>query len=215
MVYIVKKMEKGVQPYQFDGEFDPKKPFMPYEALNEAEIADYEWFDKYPVSFPAFARVGWNEDGLFVLMYAKEETICKEVYQWGSLQCMDSCMEFFVCPFPESDDRYLNIEINPIPTAHVGLGNGRYERAVYDGPVEGMDITVSRHEGKYWAISYRIPAKLLKEIFGKELAGGQKMRANFFKCSGTIHPHFGTWNHVTTEKPDFHTPDCFGELILE
>ena len=38
MVYIVKKMEKGVQPYQFDGEFDPKKPFMPYEALNEAEI---------------------------------------------------------------------------------------------------------------------------------------------------------------------------------
>lgn len=215
MTYIVKKAGDISAPFRFDGEFDPSKAFPPYDRLNEAEIADYAWEDRYPDRYPAFARVGWNEDGLYVLMYALENPIRTAVTEWGSAQCTDSCMEFFVCPFPEKDDRYLNIEVNPLPTAHIGLGSGRHERHVYTGPIEGMDIVSSTHNGKYWAVSYRIPASLIQKVYGMKLESGLKMRANFFKCSEAIHPHFGTWNHVGTKRPDFHTPDYFGELVLE
>ena len=41
------------------------------------------------------------------------------------------------------------------------------------------------------------------------------VRANFYKCGDkTAHPHFLSWNPVVSSKPDFHRPECFGELIL-
>ena len=42
-----------------------------------------------------------------------------------------------------------------------------------------------------------------------------RIRANFYKCGDkTAHPHFLSWSPVSTEKPDFHRPEFFGELYL-
>ena len=42
------------------------------------------------------------------------------------------------------------------------------------------------------------------------------MKGNFYKCGDdTKYPHFGCWNEVVWEEPDFHRPECFGDLILE
>jgi len=213
-MYQIRMLENGALPYAFNGEFHPEDMSAPYSALNEAAISDYPWKAQYPDSFPAFARVGWNEDGLFVLMYANENPIRKLELEWGTTQCCDSCMEFFVCPFPDTDERYLNIEVNPAGVAHVGLGTGRHERRVWHAPVPGMDIAVSRHEGGFWAVSYRIPASLLTELYGRKLEKGLVMKGNFYKCSEKIHPHFGSWNHVETAKPDFHRPEFFAEITL-
>lgn len=41
------------------------------------------------------------------------------------------------------------------------------------------------------------------------------MRGNFFKCAEkSEHPHYGCWAPVDLPRPDFHSPDYFGELIL-
>ena len=41
------------------------------------------------------------------------------------------------------------------------------------------------------------------------------LRANFYKCGDkTAHPHYLSWSPIHTEKPDFHRPEFFGELIL-
>lgn len=215
MQYIVKRLPDDVAPIAFDGEFTLATMPEAFKNLNEAAISDYPWLEKYPVSFPAFARVGWNESGLIVLMYANENPILKNITEISTRQCTDSCLEFFVKPFPETDDRYMNIEINAGGVPYVGLGAGRGMGTKFKGLVEGMDVSASVHKGGFWAISYRVPAKFVKTIYGSDLASGHKMQANFYKCSENIHPHFGTWNHVEAPKPDFHRPECFGDLILE
>ena len=215
MEYIVKRLPDDVAPIVFDGEFTPETMPEAFKNLNEAAISDYPWLEKYPVSFPAFARVGWNESGLIVLMYANENPILKNITEISTRQCTDSCLEFFVKPFPETDDSYMNIEINAGGVPYVGLGAGRGMGTKFKGLVEGMNVSASVHKGGFWAISYRIPAKFVKTIYGLDLVSGHKMQANFYKCSENIHPHFGTWNHVEAPKPDFHRPECFGDLILE
>lgn len=215
MEYIVKRLPDDVTPIQFNGEFTPETMPEAFKALNEAAISDYPWLEKYPDSFPAFARVGYNESGLIVLMYAKENPILKNITVISTRQCTDSCLEFFVKPFPENDDRYMNIEISASGVPYVGLGPGRGMGTKFKGLVNGMDVSASEHKGGWWAVSYRIPACFMKMIYGETLAAGSKMKANFYKCSENIHPHFGTWNHVESPKPDFHRPECFGDLTLE
>ena len=58
-------------------------------------------------------------------------------------QCTDSCLEFFVKPFPEKDDRYMNIEISASGVPYVGLGPGRGMGTKFKGLVEGMDVSAS------------------------------------------------------------------------
>ena len=215
MEYIVKRLSDDVTPIVFDGEFTPEIMPEAFKNLEEAKIADYPWLDRYPDSFPAFARVGWNESGLIVLMYADENPILKNITEISTRQCTDSCLEFFVKPFPEKDDRYMNIEISASGVPYVGLGPGRGMGTRFKGLVDGMDVSASEHKGKYWAISYRIPNSFIKTIYGDDIHSGIKMKANFYKCSENIHPHFGTWNHVEAPKPDFHRPECFGDLITE
>jgi len=214
MKYEICRLPVGTEPIAFAGEFDPAALPAPFDALNEIEIADYPWLNAYPDRFPTFARAGWNEDGITVLMYAEEAPVLSRETGFGGAPCRDSCMEFFFIPFPEADARYLNIEINPFGAPHVGIGEGRYDRRVYKTAIDGMTIRTSK-PGKYWAISYRIPMSLIEAEYGRTLAAGQTMRGNFYKCSEDIHPHFGTWNPVVAPQPDFHRPECFGEIVLK
>ena len=96
--------------------------------------------------------------------------------------------------------------------AHIGIGDGRHGRRVLQKMPEGMRIAHSRHEGAWWAVSYILPWSLLRECCGEPEA---QMRANFYTCDETIHPHFGTWNSVHAAQPDFHRPECFGWLQVE
>ena len=41
-------------------------------------------------------------------------------------------------------------------------------------------------------------------------------KANFYKCGDeTLHPHFGCWNPVVAEEPNFHLPEFFGTLLCK
>ena len=80
---------------------------------------------------------------------------------------------------------------------------------------QGMTVTASKHEGGWWAIAYTVPASLLERLYGRSLTGGETMRGNFYKCDESIHPHFGSWSPIDCPKPDFHRPECFGEMKLE
>ena len=63
--------------------------------------------------------------------------------------------------------------------------------------------------------SFTLPGSFLQEIYGKQLSSGGIVKGNFYKCDETIHPHFGTWNRVIAPQPDFHRPECFGEMQVE
>ena len=55
----------------------------------------------------------------------------------------------------------------------------------------------------------------MKSCYGSGLKPGVKLRGNFYNCDESIHPHFGTWNPVVAAQPDFHRPECFGDMQVE
>ena len=209
--YIIRRLAAPL-PSLAGRSFDPDA-CAALRALDPASIACYPW-DESGYRPEARAFVGWDEGGLQALLCAWEATIQARETRVGGPVCVDSCLEFFFAPFPESDARYLNIEVNPAGTAHIGLGEGRAPRRVWTEVPEGFDVSVSRHAGGWWAVRYTIPAAFLREIYGGVPAPGAAMRGNFYKCDESLHPHFGAWNPVTTPQPDFHRPECFGVLRL-
>ncbi len=67
-----------------------------------------------------------------------------------------------------------------------------------------------------WEIAYTVPADWMELWFGVRPHSGLEMRGNFYKCGdNTRFEHYGMWNPVKSDHPDFHRPESFGKLILE
>lgn len=192
--------------------FDPGcEPFCALHGYQSIE--SYVW-DESGYRPEARAYAAWDENGLHALLCAKEETIHAETEGFGGDVYKDSCLEWFVQPFAD-DPHYINVEVNAAGAAYVGFGTGRADGKCLPAMPEGMTVTASKHEGGWWAIAYTIPASLLERLYGRSLTGGETMRGNFYKCDESIHPHFGSWSPIDCPKPDFHRPECFGEMKLE
>lgn len=211
MAYTVKKLPLGSRAYDFSKGFDPNTA---WPELETACIDKFPWFNDYPQKFESFAKVGWNEEGLSVLMYSYEAPLRAAACGWNGRPCEDSCLEFFFIPFPETDNRYFNFEVNPVGAVCAQIGAGRPNRQRFTEPLDGMTVHTSIFEG-LWAVSYNIPMELIKEHCGKVLEPGSLMRGNFYKCAERLHEHYGVWNNVVAAKPDFHRPECFGEIVIE
>ena len=65
-----------------------------------------------------------------------------------------------------------------------------------------------------WDLYYELPFSLIR-LFFPDFAPEGRLRANFYKCGDlTKQEHYLSWNRVECEKPDFHRPEYFGELIF-
>lgn len=191
--------------------FDPdQEPFCAAHGFQS--IDSYVW-DETGYRPEARAYAAWDETGLHALLCAKEERIQTLATHFGDAVCRDSCLEWFVQPF-QDEPHYINVEVNAAGTAYVGWRTCRTDGGCLPAMPENMTVTASKHEGGWWAVAYTIPMSLIEKLYGRRLTGGV-MRGNFYKCDESIHPHFGTWNPVVNPTPDFHRPECFGELALE
>lgn len=213
-VYVIRHMSEQLDAYPLSGEFCPDCLPEEYKMLEEAKLDSFPW-DVNGYKPDCRARVGWNKKGLHVLMYANEPSIRAEMEGVGSIVCTDSCLEFFMSPV-EGNEAYFNCEVNPRPTVHLGLGASRQGRTVLHELPEGMNPTASVHQGGWWAVSYTIPAALLKEYFGAELKSGQKLRGNFYKCADRYeYPHYGMFKPYDLPAADYHRPEMFAEFDVE
>ena len=148
---------------------------------------------------------------LYVRLCAVEKEIRAEYTAPLSPVCRDSCLEFFF--MPEGEDRYFNFEINPNGCLYIGFGHGRADStALYrNGMRELFDIRAER-TADGWAVSYRIPLSFLR-LFWPDFTFTGTLRANVYKCGDeTAQAHYLSWNPVTSETPDFHRPEDFGEM---
>lgn len=160
-------------------------------------------------------RICYNESAIYVRQQAKEQTVRAECRGALDSVCQDSCMEFFF--MPEGDNRYLNFEWNRNGCLCLGIGHGRDDRIrlIVPDPVKRFAFHGERTtEG--WCLTYRIPADFLSVFYPSlELKTGRCLRANCYKCGDlTEHPHYLSWNPVSSEKPDFHRPEDFGKMVL-
>ena len=161
----------------------------------------------------AGGRIGHDGQNLLVVLRAKEEDIRAEHRTPPAPVHEDSCLEFFFRPAEE--DRYLNFEINPNGCMHIGFGRERAGRELILPP-DARNLfgirTGRTPEG--WEAAYRIPADFLRTFYPGFTCTGT-LRANVYKCGDrTAHPHYLAWNPVNTAAPDFHRPECFGEMVF-
>ncbi len=173
----------------------------------------------------AEARVFFSDDGFHVRLRADESIIVAKGMNRNDFVHKDSCIEFFFNPDSDHDVRYINFEFNPIGTAYLSIGKDRFGRVFLDeqqGRMLDVRSTVSkdtlvRFSGPFWQIGFFIPFSLIEYYYGKvDYFPGKRMKGNFYKCGDdTAFPHFGCWNPIVWDKPDFHRPEFFGDLIIQ
>jgi len=129
----------------------------------------------------------------------------------------DSCVEWFVNFQPEKCDRYFNFEVNANGIMNVAFRKDRYDKILLSmEDIASLGIQTKIHE-TYWEVYYTVPFTLIqKYIPGYCYEEGSVILSNFYKCGAeTEFPHHGIWNPMPLEKPDFHRPEYFAEIVLD
>ncbi len=165
----------------------------------------------------AFAQICYDDQALYLHLYAHETEIRAEETGLLGMPCTDSCLEFFFSPM-ENDKRYFNLEFNPNKCIYLGFGSGIDDlvRLVIS---EEEQAQIFQPAVNYlpdgWEITYQIPYSFIQRFFPDFVAApGKTIRANFYKCAEKVSArHFMAWNPVTPKKrSSFHAPDEFGML---
>lgn len=133
----------------------------------------------------------------------------------------DSCVEFYVST-DESKKSYWAFEFNCVGTINASFCSNRKQCTPLSSDLLKQ---IKRYasvgtrpfqevEGSFiWSVVVAIPLSILGlEYVGTPLV----LKGNFNKCaSATSQPHYLSWNPIDTPHPDFHCPECFGDIILD
>ncbi len=188
-----------------------------WKAIPVAEVGTFRWLEGYAPE--TVAQMVFVEDYGFVLrMECRESEPLARYRAYMDPVYTDSCLEFFADW--AGDGRYINMEMNANGALLSCIGGDRHARTpVAEMTEEGYIFPVAaRRYPDRWYVLATIPLELLTAILGAPVtvAPGFAFRGNFYKCGDdTAIPHYGMWNPVETEKPDFHRPEFFGILLVE
>lgn len=189
-----------------------------WSRVAKAPVDIYKWLDN-GYEPETYAQIVFVKDyGFIVKMTCAERNPRATMLHTDDFVCFDSCMEFFA-QFADGDDRYVNIEVNPLGTTLSFLGPDRYERtSVVELTGSTWDVTAEKTEDT-WSVTAKVPLEKLCRLYGIEpsrFRSGYRFRGNFYKCGDSCEiRHYGMWNPVDLDTPDFHRPEFFGELEIE
>ncbi len=192
-----------------------------WNAVPVAEIDCYRWLTGYAPR--ATAQLVYVEGEAFVLRMTCAENAPRAVYtEYNQPVYTDSCLEFFAI-WDSDSDRYVNMEMNARGTLLSNIGADRHERTPILDLCGDIFPVTGEISGGAWAVTATIPLAMIAKLYDLDeselatrLTAGYAFRGNFYKCGDeTEIPHYGMWNPVGTEKPDFHRPEYFGTLVLD
>lgn len=167
----------------------------------------------------AFFSAVWNEAVIIVrFLTRKAPIVCRNFADMASVSD-DSCVEVFLRP--EEDGEYWNLEFNIaefINASHRLVRNAKTPLTPEECAAVVRRSTirvVSPEEGNRrdeWGFEVHVPWRIL----GVEPRKGMRMTGNFYACAGKADiPYYLSWAPIATEKPDFHRPDFFVEIVLD
>lgn len=156
--------------------------------------------------------------------YVPEKRVAIRHTAFGSDVYKDSCVEFFINPFPESSEEYVNIEMNALGVMLIGVGkDGDDSKRYYfkAAEAEGFETVssikhpvVGDHGAQHWELYVKIPKRFFEKHYGRAFTDKAAI-ANFNKCGDeTEFEHYGSWNEIASPTPNFHLPQYFGDLIF-
>lgn len=197
----------------------------PSGSCNESDIRlinQYQWLDNgyTPV---VTGNLFYTKERLYIRFKVYEDQPTARYSRLNDPVYQDSCVEFFVQPMPDTDSHYLNFECNSNGVFLLEIGEERHNRTRIHAEPELFQIQISvgnvdpETSQVYWQLSYSFPFEWLQTLFPNFRAEpGKVIRGNFYKCGDkTPIPHFGTWNPVLSETPDYHRSSDFGLLVFE
>ena len=195
-VYLITKVEGSVD----------------WNSIPTTEIDKVLWVEDAGVR--ARGQLCYDDENLYVHLSATEKDIRAENTAPLSPVHEDSCLEFF---FSLDDGaNYFNFEINPNGCLCLQFGPKRSNRIdiVKRNAAEYFDIQTNRTSDG-WEVFYRIPLDFIRLFYPYFQFEGD-FSANMYKCGDkTPHPHYLSWNPVTSAAPDFHRPQDFGTLLFQ
>ncbi|EAR02526.1 hypothetical protein FB2170_04545 [Maribacter sp. HTCC2170] len=189
----------------------------------EFQSVDLINWQEFPYEPTVRFKIAHNNDQIWLKFYVQEEHILAQRTETNSATHKDSCVEFFIDP--QQNGNYYNFEFNCIGTTHLAYGPNRGNRQFIDPHLIENKIQIEsslgnlpfeERTGEYsWELTIIIPVEVFVHEDGLKLKG-LKANANFYKCGDqTSKPHYLSWNPVGTERPDFHQPGYFGNLMFE
>lgn len=179
-------------------------------------LSHFPWIKDYPGAPKTEVTVSWTEDALCFHFCSYEQNLRAVQTEHNSPVCQDSCVEIFMQYAPETDPRYINIEINPNCAVYAAL---RYDRArstmIPPEEIQRLDVRVQAHKDR-WEVDCRIPADWIRRwIPTYRHEAGAILRGNLYKCGDlTDHPHYGAFADIPLPSPDFHRPEYFTAFRL-
>jgi len=199
----------------------PAADAIDWSAVPVAAIDSYLWLEGYAPR--ATAQLVYIEGEAFVLRMTCAEDAPRAIYTaYNQPVYTDSCLEFFAI-WDSGSNRYVNMEMNARGALLSNIGADRHERTpILDICGEIFPVT-GEISGGAWTVTATIPLSMIARLYDLDesaltarLTAGYAFCGNFYKCGDdTEIPHYGMWNPVGTEKPDFHRPEYFGTLILD
>ncbi|WP_329904846.1 carbohydrate-binding family 9-like protein [Porphyromonas pogonae] len=181
-------------------------------------IDRHNWATRFPYAPQVSVWVAYNKAGLY-LSYVYDGLSLRALSPGdGNYVHEDSCVEFFMQK--EEGASYTNFEFNVAGVCYAAFHQTRkqsrvftpdeYARILRYTPLEGQ-IIPEQHGVHVWKLTVMIPWDLM----GYDTIP-QKFYANFYNCAdGTSDPHYMSWSPIPLDKPNFHCPQYFGEIILQ
>ncbi len=195
------------------------KDAIDWDAVPGAKVNNYRWVECR--EFDTTAKLVYVKGFGFVCKMTCLESNPVATYTVNDDPvCLDSCMEFFAC---YAGDGYLNIEANSIGTTCIQFGESRANRVSLRRRFKEPFVVTPEVKADEWSLTMEIPLDKLRSLYGEHVTdelfvSGYSFTGNFYKTGGAVetgNEHYGMWNVVGTENPDFHQPPYFGTFVIE
>lgn len=181
------------------------------------EIGNYPW-DESGFRPKSSVTASYDEKGFYFHFVSDEKNPTVKTTRINGPVYMDSCMEVFMKYAPDSDDRYINIEMNAGGFALSSVSKSRQEtRSIPDEVIAEMLDIKPNITPDGWEVRLFVPKEYIeKYIPSYRHEKGAHLKGNFYKCGEiTPIPHFGCFNNIVAPEPDFHRPECFADFVLD
>ena len=189
-----------------------------WNGIEKADVDTFKWMNN-GYAPKVCAMLFHDNKNIYIKFEVCENSVTVKHFNMQEAVYRDSCVEFFF-KTPEKDG-YFNIETNAAGAMLLGFGDGRDGRTYcsdLDFSVFDIKASISDPEkfsGPCWSLEYKIPFSFIKEhLPGFDIKNG--ICANIYKCGDeTEFEHYGMWNEVINDTPDFHRPEFFGRMYFE
>jgi hypothetical protein len=184
-------------------------------ALDKHEIGCVNWAE-FPYKPSAGFHIAYSDKAVAIMFEVTEDHVRAVAMENNGPVWEDSCVETFIKdPVGEG---YYNIEVNCIGTKLAAHRLSRTDFELFDesrlseircrGSLPHQKTDIQNQE---WTLLKVIPFSVL----GLDKAP-QSLNVNFYKCGDNCRqPHYLSWSPIALEKPNFHCPEFFGEIILK